>query len=59
MPSPAYMATWWMPVQLVVELKKSRSPGSSEYLSTTLLRVCQYWSRETRARGKLPAAGRR
>jgi hypothetical protein len=30
MPSPAYMATWWMPVQLVDELKNSRSPGSSE-----------------------------
>jgi hypothetical protein len=30
MPSPAYMATWWMPIQLLVVLKKSRSPGSSE-----------------------------
>jgi hypothetical protein len=30
LPSPAYIATWWMPVQLFVELKKSRSPGSSE-----------------------------
>jgi len=56
MPLPAYIATWWMPVQLFVELKNSRSPGSSEYRSTTLLRVCQYWSRATRASGKLPAA---
>ena len=30
MPSPAYIATWWMPVQLLDELKNSRSPGSSE-----------------------------
>ena len=29
-PLPAYMATWWMPVQLLLELKNSRSPGSSE-----------------------------
>ena len=41
-PLPAYIATWWIPVQLFVELKNSRSPGSSEYRSTTLLRVCQY-----------------
>jgi hypothetical protein len=51
MPSPAYIATWWIPVQLFVELKNSRSPGSSEYRSTTLLCVCQYWSRATRASG--------
>jgi hypothetical protein len=57
MPLPAYMATWWMPSQLFVELKKSRSPGSSEYRSTTLLRVYQYWSLDTRGSGKLPAAG--
>lgn len=30
MPSPAYIATWWMPVQLLDELKNSRSPGSRE-----------------------------
>jgi hypothetical protein len=53
------MATWWMPVQLEVELKNSRSPGSSEYRSTTLLRVCQYWSRDTRISGNLPAAALR
>jgi hypothetical protein len=30
MPAPAYIATWWMLCQLLDELKKSRSPGSSE-----------------------------
>jgi hypothetical protein len=29
-PLPAYIATWWMLVQLLLELKKSRSPGTSE-----------------------------
>ena len=48
MPLPAYIVTWWMPFQLLDELKNSKSPGSSDYRSTTLLRVCQYWSRDTR-----------
>jgi hypothetical protein len=30
MPSPAYIATWWICCQLLEELKNSRSPGSSE-----------------------------
>ena len=30
MPSPAYIATWWMPRQLFEKLKNSRSPGRSE-----------------------------
>jgi hypothetical protein len=30
MPLPAYIATWWICCQLLVELKNSRSPGSSE-----------------------------
>jgi hypothetical protein len=56
LPSPAYIATWWMPVQLFVELKKRRSPGSSEYRSTAFLLVNEYWSLDTRGSGKLPAA---
>jgi hypothetical protein len=51
LPSPAYMATWWILVQLLDELKNSRSPGSSEYRSTVRSWVCQYWSRDTRASG--------
>jgi hypothetical protein len=46
-----------MPIQLFVELKKSRSPGSSEYRSTAFLLVDKYWSLDTRGSGTFPAAG--
>ena len=48
LPPPRYMPTWWMLVQLLLEAKNSRSPGSIADRETVLFFVPQYWSRETR-----------